>query len=168
MKGESGASQPKAVSREGTDMTSVSQKPETEVKDSTLHPSPFTPPPSDTQASPPMPKKRRHGPPKQAFVLLALIVAAGAWWAYTELSAVPAGGIVASGTIESEEVNVASEVPGRITQLLVDEGDRVQEGQLLARIDDSTLQLQFRMASTEAERQLLQLQIAKTSVRSPM
>jgi len=42
----------------------------------------------------------------------------------------------ATGTLESEaEVNIRAEVPGRILHLLVDEGDRVERGQLLAELD---------------------------------
>ncbi|HEX9015725.1 MAG TPA: efflux RND transporter periplasmic adaptor subunit [Chloroflexota bacterium] len=144
-------------------MTSVTEKTQSRTETPGLPPSPVTLPSSDAG-----PKKRRHAPPKQAFVLLALVVAAGLWWLYTELTAAPANGITASGTIESEEVNIASEVPGRVVQLLADEGDQVQQNQLLARLDDSTLQLQYRMAGSETERQLLEAQIAKTSIRSPM
>lgn len=40
------------------------------------------------------------------------------------------------GIVELEETTVGFELPGRLTQLLVKEGDAVQAGALLARIDD--------------------------------
>ena len=76
-------------------------------------------------------------------------------------------GIAASGTIEAEEVSIASEMAGRVVQLLADEGDNVTAGGLLVKLDDSLLQRQYRMA-TITERQLLELQLDKTEVRSPI
>ena len=60
-----------------------------------------------------------------------------AWWLYTELFTPPPRGIFASGTIESEDVSIASEVAGRVTELLAEEGDTVRSGDVLVRLDDS-------------------------------
>lgn len=114
------------------------------------------------------PAKRAHRrPPMPVLMLLALLLAAAAWWYYTETTASPPRGIVASGTIEAEEVSIASEVPGRVVQILAGEGDRVRAGDVLVRLDDSVHQLQLRMASV-VERQLLELQIDKMAIRSPL
>ena len=114
------------------------------------------------------PTKRAHRrPPMPLLLLLALLLAAGAWWYYAEVTASPPRGIVASGTIEAEEVSIASEVPGRVVQILAGEGDRVRAGDVLVRLDDSVPQLQLRMASM-VERQLLELQIDKMAIRSPL
>ena len=51
-----------------------------------------------------------------------------------------AGGIEASGTIEAVEVDVAAEVGGRVLAVEADEGDTVQAGMVLVRLDDSLLQ----------------------------
>lgn len=50
--------------------------------------------------------------------------------------------IVAPGKVEatSEDIDLGFEIPGRIEAVLVDEGDRVTEGQVLARLDDSVQQ----------------------------
>jgi HlyD family secretion protein len=56
--------------------------------------------------------------------------------------------LVASGSIEGEEVTIISEFGGRIVQLVVDEGDEVAAGQALVQLDDSMLQAQ--MAQAEA------------------
>jgi HlyD family secretion protein len=50
--------------------------------------------------------------------------------------------IVASGFIEGTEVTIASESSGRIAEMLVDRGDAVQKGDILARLDDAVLQSQ--------------------------
>lgn len=39
------------------------------------------------------------------------------------------------GRAEAKEVDINSKIPGRVVELLVKEGDRVEKGQLLARID---------------------------------
>src|SRR5688500_17440074 len=46
--------------------------------------------------------------------------------------------VSASGEIKPKRfVNVSANVPGRITELKVKEGDRVRKGQVLARIDST-------------------------------
>ncbi len=54
----------------------------------------------------------------------------------------PGAFIVAPGKVEatSEDIDLGFEIPGRIDAVLVDEGDRVTEGQVLARLDDSVQQ----------------------------
>lgn len=61
--------------------------------------------------------------------------------------------ISANGTVQPERsVNVSPKTSGKLRQLLVKEGDRVQEGQILAYMDDSNLQGQY----TQAQGQLAQ------------
>jgi len=55
--------------------------------------------------------------------------------------------LIASGTLEARNINVGSKVGGRVSQVLVREGDRVEPNQLLVVFD-----------STELEGQLLQAQ----------
>ena len=58
------------------------------------------------------------------------------------------GPLTASGFIEGKEVTIAPEMGGRIADILADRGDTVQKGDLLVRIDDTTLQ--SRRAEAEA------------------
>lgn len=67
--------------------------------------------------------------------------------------------IVAPGKVEatSEDIDLGFEIPGRIEAVLVEEGDRVTEGQVLARLDDSVQQAArasavARLAMARAER----------------
>ncbi len=118
-------------------------------------------------------------------VLIVLVVVAGAvgggwwfvnqnpeWWfwardefdkAVAELGLVPEDeppGLVASGFIEAEEASVTTELGGRIVALYADEGDEVEAGQVLVRLDDSLLVGQIEMAEAElavAEAQLAQV-----------
>lgn len=61
-------------------------------------------------------------------------------------AAVPAGPIVASGTIEAEETTVAAEIGARVLQVLAGEGDSVAAGQELVHLDDGLLQAQLQEA----------------------
>ena len=58
--------------------------------------------------------------------------------------------IAAPGRVEAmtEEINVGSELSGRLDRVLVDEGDRVMAGQVLATLDSS--EYRARLASAEA------------------
>lgn len=70
------------------------------------------------------------------------------------------GQITASGFIEADQINLSSEVSGRIKTLVVDEGDFASAGQLLVRLDTSLLDAQTEQAEAQialAEAQLAQL-----------
>jgi HlyD family secretion protein len=59
----------------------------------------------------------------------------------------PAGApLRASGTLETVEVNVSAKVPGQIVTMNAEEGIAVREGDVLAVIDRSTLDIQHRQA----------------------
>ncbi len=44
-----------------------------------------------------------------------------------------------SGNVEATETNVGFKIPGRVTERLVDEGDRVKAGDLLAKLDNAEI-----------------------------
>lgn len=111
-------------------------------------------------------------PPKWLLALLVLgLVAGGGYVAYSQITTaqrqearrriqtatveqvnLPVT-VSANGTVQPERsVNVSPKTSGKLKQLLVKEGDRVQEGQILAYMDDSNLQGQY----TQAQGQLAQ------------
>lgn len=57
-----------------------------------------------------------------------------------------AADISASGTIEGTDINIGTEVAGKIKNVLVDEGSRVHQGDTLVVIDDVEYQIQLRQA----------------------
>ena len=63
----------------------------------------------------------------------------------------PLDRIRASGHVEATDVQVAPEVGGRLVELKVDEGDRVQVGDLIARLDTTAADLALRRARAERE-----------------
>ncbi len=91
---------------------------------------------------------------KWRFVIILTVLAAAAilavvFWPRSGLNG-DQNGIVFTGNIELLQTDVAFKFPGRMVELLVDEGDSVQKSQLVARLDDRQLQDQKR----EAEAQL--------------
>ncbi|HWQ61724.1 MAG TPA: HlyD family secretion protein, partial [Negativicutes bacterium] len=74
--------------------------------------------------------------------ITAALVIAGGWWWYA------AGAKVSTddARVKSNIVNVSTKVPGQIEELAVKEGDRVQAGQVVARIDSKALVIQVEQA----------------------
>ncbi|WP_374544927.1 HlyD family secretion protein [Rhodoblastus sp.] len=64
----------------------------------------------------------------------------------------PDGFASANGRLESEQVEIATKIPGRIAEVLVKEGDQVDQGQVLARMDVSELQAQLQGAQAVERR----------------
>jgi HlyD family secretion protein len=79
-------------------------------------------------------------------VLLIAIIAAAAWYFTLGQGNQSNGALAASGTIEGTQVVVAPEISGRVREVLVQEGDQVQAGQVLVRFDDALLQAQLSQA----------------------
>ncbi len=72
-----------------------------------------------------------------------------------------------AGILENETVEVAPEKGGRLLEVTVGEGDAVQAGQIVARLDDSRLQLQLSLADADiaqAEARLAQLRATVRAV----
>ncbi|MBI4265863.1 MAG: HlyD family efflux transporter periplasmic adaptor subunit [Acidobacteria bacterium] len=73
----------------------------------------------------------------------------------------PSNTVRVSGHVEATEVQVSAEVGGRVVELRLVEGDRVAEGDVVARLDPRDIELQIRRARAEraaAEAQLRLLQ----------
>jgi len=64
----------------------------------------------------------------------------------------PDGFVSANGRLESEQVEIATKLPGRIADVLVKEGDQVEKGQLLVRMDVADIQAQLQAAQAQARR----------------
>jgi len=65
--------------------------------------------------------------------------------------ATAAGALAASGIIEAEEVSVTTETGGRVAEILADEGDSVQDGDVVIRLDDALVQAQIAQAEAAME-----------------
>ncbi|KMM82523.1 HlyD family secretion protein [Pseudomonas taetrolens] len=85
--------------------------------------------------------------------LALLLIAAGGFGYWKSLQdRLPEGISMGNGRLESTEVQIASKIPGRLAEVLVDEGDRVVRDQLLARLDTRTLEASRNQAEAEVLR----------------
>ncbi len=106
-------------------------------------------------------------------VLLAVLVAAiavGAWHYSTNVKAreqlleqldieagkAAEGGLLVSGFIEAEEVELAAEIGGRVVELPFEEGDEVEAGDVVVRLDTAIME-----AQRDATRAQLDIMIAE-------
>jgi HlyD family secretion protein len=73
--------------------------------------------------------------------------------------------IFASGTIEVIQVDVSSKASGQVQKLLVEEGSRIKEGDALAVIDSSLLDIQLRQAEAGVEMAEAQVRLLQKGAR---
>jgi RND family efflux transporter MFP subunit len=117
------------------------------------------------------------------WLLAGLVVAAGIVWGVTwlmrhrpvevRMETVRASGQGASGdrtvlnasgyVVARREATVSSKVTGKVMDVLIEEGMEVEEGQVLARLDDSNLRMQLELM--EAQEAAARSGLAETQVR---
>jgi len=103
-------------------------------------------------------------PMKKPLILVAILavalLAAGLWW-WHQRPPRDSGLLELHGNVDIRQVSLAFDGSGRVAELRVQEGDRVQAGAVLARLDVSTLRLQADQAEAQIDAQqqnLLRLQ----------
>lgn len=83
--------------------------------------------------------------------LLAVLAAGGAgWWWYAQPTP-PVTVVSGNGRLEAQAIDVATKFSGRIAEVLVKEGDLVEAGQVLVRMDTTSLTAQLRQAQAQVE-----------------
>lgn len=101
-------------------------------------------------------------PPVPAIVLLVLIISLSAYFFYTQSTEAKNGALAASGFIEATQVNVAPELAGKVTEVLVEEGQSVRAGDPLLRLDPSLLTAQRAVAAAGVDSAKAALASAQT------
>jgi multidrug resistance efflux pump len=84
-------------------------------------------------------------PRKRIIVIVIVLLALGsltAWYFISQGNAAGATALQASGTVEALDVNLASELSGRVAEVMVVKGQLVKAGDPLFRLDDELLQAQ--------------------------
>lgn len=74
-----------------------------------------------------------------AIIVVCLAVLACVGWYHREKQRNASTGVFVSGNIEATEVDLSFRIAGQIKTRLVDEGDRVEEGQTVATLETDTL-----------------------------
>ncbi len=83
-------------------------------------------------------------------VVAVVVVGAGvAAWVILSKPALPPGFAGANGRLEAKEVDIATKYQGRIKEVLADEGDMVDQGQVVATMDVEPLEAQLRNAQAK-------------------
>ncbi|MEE9320939.1 MAG: HlyD family efflux transporter periplasmic adaptor subunit [Granulosicoccus sp.] len=93
------------------------------------------------------------------FVVIAIVGGGLAMWLKFNSEQLPAGLAMSNGRLEAERIDIASRFPARVLEVLVEEGDMVEAGEVLARLDSSELEDQLREARAvvqQSESQLAQ------------
>jgi HlyD family secretion protein len=77
----------------------------------------------------------------------------------------PESALQVSGHVEATEVHVASEVGGRILELRVAEGDRINSGDVIAKLDTRDTELQIQRARADRATAVAQLRLLEAGSR---
>ena len=79
------------------------------------------------------------------FLLIGIVIVTSASsWYYLNQSDPLTGFASGNGRLEATEIDIATKLQGRVAEILADEGEWVESGQVLARMDTKTLQAQLR------------------------
>ncbi len=103
------------------------------------------------------------------FALVALVVIGLLAWSELRTDGLGDGFASGNGRIEATEIDVATKLGGRIREISVDEGDFVQPGQVIARMDTEVLEAQLNQARAQvrqAENAILTAQALVTQRES--
>ncbi|WP_292316494.1 HlyD family efflux transporter periplasmic adaptor subunit [Mesorhizobium sp.] len=109
---------------------------------------PSQPEPSLPETVPPAVYRGRRLWLALALVAVAGAAAGGYWWLHAA-PGLPAGIASGNGRVEADEIDIAAKFSGRIAALLVDEGDVVRAGQVVARMDTQDLEMSLRKAEAQ-------------------
>lgn len=95
-----------------------------------------------------------------------IVLAAGGYYAWKALNGdgLPEGIARGNGRIEAVEIDISTKSPGRIREILVDEGDFVQANDVLARMDTDQLESQFKQAEAQLRRAEIGIETARSLV----
>ena len=95
-------------------------------------------------------------------IVVAIIAAGIVLWLLLRPSELPEGIVSGNGRIEATEIDISAKAPGRIADILADEGDLIKAGQVVAHMDVDVLNAQ----RSEAQAQLAQARTAVETAQS--
>jgi HlyD family secretion protein len=97
----------------------------------------------------------------------AVVIVGGAiaWWLLSKPK-LPPGFAGGNGRLEMQQYDVATKWPGRLTKVLVDEGDTVTAGQVVANIDTEPLEAQLRAQEAKIKEAQDNLRTAQAQIQA--
>ena len=105
---------------------------------------------------------------KLILISVGIVAIAGgliAWW-FLRTPGLPAGFAGGNGRLEAREVDVAAKYQGRLKTVLADEGDTIEQGQIVATIDTEPLEAQLRASEAKIREAQDNLRSAQAEVRA--
>ena len=99
-----------------------------------------------------------------AGLLLVVVAGAGVAWWRLRPAPLPAGFAVGNGRIEATQIDIATKLPGRVKEVLVSEGDFVEAGQIVARMDTQALEADLHQAEAQVDQSRNAMDTAKAVV----
>ena len=95
-----------------------------------------------------------------------IVLAAGGYYAWKTLNGdgLPDGIAKGNGRIEAVEIDISTKSPGRIREILADEGDFVLVNDILARMDTDQLESQRKQAEAQLRRAEIGIETARSLV----
>jgi len=103
---------------------------------------------------------------KLILALLAVVLVGGGVVAWLMLSKpeLPPGFAASNGRLEAKQIDIATKYQGRIAEVLADEGDTVESGQIVARMDTQPLEAQLRNAEAKIREEVDNRRTAQAEV----
>jgi HlyD family secretion protein len=100
----------------------------------------------------PVPVRKRRRWPRIVLAVIAITLAGGGgvyyWWKQSQ-DLLPPGIVSSNGRIEADQIDIATKFAGRLAERLVDEGDMVHAGQVVARMDTKDLEASLKQAKAQ-------------------
>lgn len=105
-------------------------------------------------------------PPVPAIIIVLLLIAVSIYFVVTQSSADTNEALTASGSIEATSVNVSPELAGKVVEVLAEEGQPIETGAPLLRLDDSLLQSEKQTAQTALDSANAAVRTAEVALES--
>jgi HlyD family secretion protein len=99
-----------------------------------------------------------------AILVIAAVVVVGYWYVTTRNTETASTALTGSGTVETTQVTIAPEISGKVTEVMVNEGDAVKTGDTLFKLDDTLLNAQLNQALTNLAAAQAGLESANTAL----
>jgi HlyD family secretion protein len=99
-----------------------------------------------------------------SLILIGLTAVGGYSWWLNRDERLPEGIVWGNGRIEADDIDITPKYAGRVAEILVDEGDMVKAGQVVARMDTRDLEANLRKAEAGVGQALKSLDEAQASI----
>lgn len=112
----------------------------------------------------PAPARRLRPRVMVAAALLVTLAGFGVWKVFFAGPSTPAGVIAVSGRIEGDDSAIAAKTSGRIREITVREGDRVEAGQVIATLDDQQIRAREQQAEAAVRQAVARVELAQHQI----